>query len=120
MRAGLRLLSPAASLVGVAETFFALNPVESQVALGSLADASDLLRLLLNGGNSTKAGYLGGALRQTGRGELPDEILRAMKSAGYHVRASNPFHPPQPLDTPPPTPAPLPAPAPLLLHSPLH
>src|SRR5229473_6054253 len=58
MRDGLRLFSPAASLVAVAETFFARNPVESQVALGSLADASDLLRLLLNGGNSTKAGYL--------------------------------------------------------------
>src|SRR5260370_41729646 len=100
MRAGLRLLSPAASLVGVAETFFALNPVESQVALGSLADASDLLRLLLNGGNSTKAGYLGGALRQTGRGELADEILSAMKSARYHGRESNPFEARQVLATP--------------------
>ena len=38
------------------ETFFARNPVESQVVLASLADASDLLRLLLDGGNSTKAG----------------------------------------------------------------
>jgi hypothetical protein len=39
MRDGLRLFSPAASLVGVAETFFARNPVESQVLLASLADA---------------------------------------------------------------------------------
>jgi hypothetical protein len=46
------------------------------VVLGSLADASDLLRLLLNGGNSTKAGYLAGTLRQTGRGGLADEIVR--------------------------------------------
>jgi hypothetical protein len=43
-------------------------------------DASDLLRLLLNGGNSTKTGYLAGALRQTGRGGLADEILSAIKS----------------------------------------
>src|SRR5260370_10323879 len=107
MRAGLRLLSPAASLVGVAETFFALNPVESQVVLGSLADASDLLRLLLNGGNSTKAGYLAGALRQTGRGGLAEEILRAMKSAGYDVRESNPFESAQALATPRQTVAPI-------------
>src|SRR5438874_1113188 len=60
MRDGLRLFSPAASLVGVGETFFARNPVESQVVLASLADESDLLRLLLDGGNSTKAGYLSG------------------------------------------------------------
>src|SRR6266481_755844 len=91
VRDGLRLFSPAASLVGVAETFFARNPVESQVVMGSLADASDLLRLLLNGGHSAKAGYLAGAFRQTGRPELADEILRAMKGAGYDVRESSPF-----------------------------
>lgn len=107
MRDGLRLFSPAASLVAVAETFFARNPVESQVVLGSLADASDLLRLLLNGGNSTKAGYLAGALRQTGRGGLADEILRAMKSVGYDVRESNPFEAEQVPATPQRTVAPI-------------
>jgi len=107
MRDGLRLFSPAASLVAVAETFFARNPVESQVVLGSLADASDLLRLLLNGGNSTKAGYLSGALRQTGRNGLADEILSAMKSAGYDVRESNPFESGPVLATPHRTVAPI-------------
>jgi len=33
-----------------------------------------------------KAGYLAKAFRQTGRGELADDILRAMKGAGYDVR----------------------------------
>src|SRR5947207_14641845 len=59
--------------------------------MASLADASDLLRLLLNGGHSAKAGYLAKAFRQTGRGDLADEILRAMKGAGYDVRESSPF-----------------------------
>jgi hypothetical protein len=91
VRDGLRVFSPAASLVGVAETIFARNPVESQLVLASLTDASDLLRLLLNGGHSAKAGYLAGAFRQTGRRELADEILRSMKSARYDVRERNPF-----------------------------
>jgi hypothetical protein len=90
-RQGLRLFSPAAALVRVAESFFARNPVETQVVLASLGDASDLLRLLLNGGHSAKAGYLAGAFRRTGRSELADEILGAMKSAGYDVRESDPF-----------------------------
>lgn len=107
MRDGLRLFSAVASLVAVAETFFARNPVESQVVLGSLADASDLLRLLLNGGNSTKAGYLAGALRQTGRGGLADEILSAMKIVGYDVRESNPFEAGQVLAAPQRTVAPI-------------
>ena len=90
-RDGLRLFSPAASLVGVGETFFARNPVESQIVLASLRDASDLLRLLLDGGNSTKAGYLAGAFRRIGRPELADEIVRAMRRSGYDVRESDPF-----------------------------
>jgi fido (protein-threonine AMPylation protein) len=107
MRDGLRLFSPAASLVGVGKTFFARNPVESQVVLASLADASDLLRLLLDGGNSTKAGYLAGALRRIGRSELADEIVRAMKRAGFDVRESDPFEAGQRFGRPRPGAAPI-------------
>jgi fido (protein-threonine AMPylation protein) len=91
VRDGLQLFSPVAALVRVAESFFARNPIEVQVVLGSLADASDLLRLLLNGGHSAKAGYLAGAFRETGRPKLADEIISTMKSAGYDVRENNPF-----------------------------
>ncbi|HET9176854.1 MAG TPA: Fic family protein [Terriglobia bacterium] len=90
-RDGLRLFSPAAALVRVAESFFARSPVETQVVLASLREPSDLLRLLLNGGHSAKAGYLAGAFRQTGRPAFADEIIGTMKSAGYDVRESNPF-----------------------------
>jgi fido (protein-threonine AMPylation protein) len=91
VRDGLRLFSPALALVSAAESFFLRSPIETQVVLASLAEASDLLRLLLNGGHSAKAGYLAGAFRQTGRPELADEIIGAMKSAGYDVREHNPF-----------------------------
>ena len=93
VRDALRLFSPAAALVRVPESFFQRYPLETQVVMASLADASDLLRLLLNGGHSAKAGYLAKAFRQTGRGELAEEILRAMKGAGYDVRESSPFEP---------------------------
>src|SRR5258708_30725215 len=91
VRDGLRLFSPAAALVRVPESFFQLYPIETQVVMASLADASDLLRLLLNGGHSAKAGYLAKAFRQPGCGDVADEILRAMKGAGYDVRESSPF-----------------------------
>ena len=90
-REGLRLFTPAGALVRVPESFFQLYPLEAQVVMASLNDPSDLLRLLLNGGHSAKAGYLAKAFRQTERGELADEILRAMKGAGYDVRESSPF-----------------------------
>jgi Fic family protein len=91
VRDGLRLFTLAAALVRVPESFFQMYPLEAQVVMASLTDASDLLRLLLNGGHSAKAGYLAKAFRQTGRGDLADEILRAMKGAGYDVRESSPF-----------------------------
>lgn len=100
VRDGLRLFTPAAALVRIPESFFQLYPLEAQVVMASLADASDLLRLLLNGGHSAKAGYLAKAFRQTGRGELADEILRAMRGAGYDVRESSPFEAGQVLHTP--------------------
>src|SRR5262249_16936827 len=49
---GLQLFSPAAALVRAPESFFNRKPIETQVLLSGLRDASDLLRYLLNGGNS--------------------------------------------------------------------
>ena len=91
VRNGLRLFSPAAAMVKSPESFFGRNPIETQVVLASLRDASDLLRFLLNGGNSVKAGVIAGAFRRIGRPELADEIIKAMKAAGYDVRESDPF-----------------------------
>ena len=95
VRDGLRLLSPSSALVRIPESLFARQPIETQVVIASLRDASDLLRSLLNGGNSVKAGVLAGALRQIGRPEFADEIVKAMRAAGYDTRESDPFQPAQ-------------------------
>ena len=88
VRDGLRLFYPAAALVKVPEAFFARNPIESQVALASIADVSDVLRRLLDGGYSVVAGRLAGAFRRIGRA---DEIIAAMKAANYGMRETDPF-----------------------------
>ncbi|MCL5745103.1 MAG: hypothetical protein M1541_14455 [Acidobacteria bacterium] len=48
-RDGLRVFAPAAAMIRVPETFFAANPIETQVVLASFRDASELLRRLLDG-----------------------------------------------------------------------
>jgi len=88
---GLRLFSPAAALIRVPESFFSRNPIETQVLLGAVRDASELLRPLLDGGHSAVAGRLAGALRHVGRAEPAAEILSTMKAAGYDVRETDPF-----------------------------
>lgn len=107
VRDGLRLHSPAAALVKVPEAFFARYPIESQVVLASLPDASDVLRRLLDGGHSAVAGRLAGAFRRIGRGDAADEIVATMKAAEYQVREVDPFTPRQTFGTIRPTQAPI-------------
>ncbi len=90
-KAGLKLFSPASALVKVPEPFFARNPIETRVVLTGIQDGTDVLRLLLNGGHSAKAGHLAGGFRRIGRADIADEIVKTMKSAEYDVRESDPF-----------------------------
>ena len=91
----LRLFSPAAALVKIPEAFFSRTPIETQVVLASIREASDMLRLLLDGGHSAKAGQIAGAFRHIGRPQVADEIVTTMKSAEYDVRETDPFAPEQ-------------------------
>ena len=74
-RDGLRLFSPAAALSKMSEGFFVRNPIETQVVLAGIVDASDILRILLNGGHSAFAGRRGGGVRRGGRRALAGAML---------------------------------------------
>jgi fido (protein-threonine AMPylation protein) len=91
VRDGLRTFVPDAALVRVPENFFVRQPIETRVMLGSLRDASELLRRLLDGGHSVVAGRLAGALRRIERPALAEEIVSTMKAADYVVRETDPF-----------------------------
>lgn len=95
VREGLRLFAPEAALIKVPEGFFTRYPVEAQVALAGVRDASDILRRLLDGGHSAIAGRLAGAFRRIDRADVADEILKTMKAASYDVRETDPFTPQQ-------------------------
>lgn len=94
-RERLRLYTPEAALIKVPEAFFVRSPVEAQVVLSGIRDASDELGRLLDGGHSAIAGRLAGAFRRIGRPHFADDILRSMKAAGYDVRENDPFTPQQ-------------------------
>jgi hypothetical protein len=91
VRDGLRVFAPHAALARVPESFFRREAIDTRVVLAGLRDASDVLRCLLSGGNSAKAGVIAGALRRVDRPDLADEIVNAMKSAGSDVRERDPF-----------------------------
>ncbi len=94
MRDGLRVLHPAAAVIRVSEPFFQDYPIETQVVLGLIPDASDVLRRLADGGHSVVAGWAGwqGTFRRIGRAwRLVDEIVATMRAADYVVRETDPF-----------------------------
>ena len=93
---GLRLVELPAALVAASPTLFVQRPLSAQIALASLPDASDVLRILLAGSHSAVAGRLAGAFRAIGRPALADEILGAMRGAGYAVNEASPFEKPLP------------------------
>jgi hypothetical protein len=98
---GLRLFSLPAALVAVGPGLFTRNVTEARTALAMVRDASDVLTILLSGGHSVVAGRLAGAFRNIGRNKIADEIIQAMRAAGYDVRETDPFDSPAPFAHPP-------------------
>ena len=90
-RDGLHLFSVPAAIIKVPENFYQRYPIEAQVSLSNIGDSSEVLGRLLDGGHSVVAGRLVGAFRRIGRADIADDILSAMKAAGYDVRESDPF-----------------------------
>ena len=88
---GLRIMSLPFALTSISPAQFEINPIEMRTALMMIPDASELLRRLLEGGNSTVAGRLSGAFRNVGRDQIADAISGTMRSAGYTINESDPF-----------------------------
>jgi hypothetical protein len=83
---GLRVVSLPAALIASSPPLFDHNSTDARAALAAIRDASEILDRLLEGGHSTIAGRLAGAFRNIGRDRIADDILSAMRAAGYDVR----------------------------------
>ena len=95
---GLRAFALPAALVAVAPGFFRQHATAARAILATLADASDVLALLLDGGRGTAAGRIAAGLRNIGRDDVADDIVNAMRSAGHDVRETDPFAEPTPFE----------------------
>jgi len=88
---GVRIFNLSAALIACSPSHFTARPVEMRAALVMVQDASDVLSRLLAGGHSTIAGRLAGAMRNIGREQVADNIVKTMQAAGYTVNESDPF-----------------------------
>lgn len=90
-RERLRVYTLPAALIGCAPGQFAAHPVDLRTALAMVADPSDLLARLLEGGHTVVAGRLAGAFRNIGRDRIADRILQTMRAAGFAANETDPF-----------------------------
>ena len=87
----LQIMTLPAALISCAPGYFSNNAVEARAVVSMISDASEILHKLLEGGHSTIAGRLAGAFRNIGKNAIADNIIEAMKAAGYSITEDDPF-----------------------------
>jgi fido (protein-threonine AMPylation protein) len=88
---GLHLYSLSEALVESSPDFFRRDSIAARTCLSMVSDASDVLKIVLEKGQTTKAGRLAGAFRNIGNTTIADEIISTMKGLGYDIREEDPF-----------------------------
>ena len=91
IKENLRIMTLPASLISCAPGYYSNNVIEARAALTMISDASEILHRLLEAGHSTIAGRLAGAFRNIGKNSIADNIIEAMRAAGYSITENDPF-----------------------------
>ncbi len=90
-RFGINLYSLEEALIFCSPQYFKADALNARTCLYSISNADELAKILIEGGNSVRAGRVIGALRSVGRDEMADFIAKTMKRAGHDIREENPF-----------------------------
>lgn len=88
---GINVLSFEYALVKITDRFYQKSPEEVEIALSMLESPEKILRFLLKDGMAQAAGRIIGAFRHLQKNAFADEILTAMKAAGFSIIENNPF-----------------------------
>ena len=90
-RYGVRLFPIEYALLMAGPDYFRRNATEARTCLASLKDVSSLAAAAIDGGHTTRAGRVAGALRSIGRVEMADNLLHTLRQVGFNVTEVNPF-----------------------------
>jgi hypothetical protein len=91
IKENMRIMTLSAALIACAPGYYPTNAIEARAALSMISDASEILHKLLDGGHSTIAGRLAGAFRNIGKNSIAENIIEAMRAAGYSITENDPF-----------------------------
>ena len=89
---GLNGLSLSSAFVNASSNIYLQNATDMRTALSLVKSSSDILSILLTGGQSIIAGRLAGAFRNIKKDNIADDIIKTMQGVGYDVRELDPFN----------------------------
>ena len=79
------------ALLMASPDYYKRHSLEARACLSMIRDISAMTAEAVDGGHSTRAGRVAGALRSIGREEMADSLLSTMRGVGYEVTEENPF-----------------------------
>lgn len=88
---GLNLYSLTEAIIVATPSMYNNDPLTMRTVLAMVSDVSAILKILVDTGQTVRAGRVAGAFRNIGRGDFADEIMSTMKRIGYDVREDDPF-----------------------------
>ncbi|MDE6022382.1 MAG: cell filamentation protein Fic [Muribaculaceae bacterium] len=88
---GLKIYSLAEALSYCSPDYFRKSPINARTCLSLLNSADEILKVVADEGNTTRASRIVGALKNIGRNEMADEITSFMTKLGHTLRPEDPF-----------------------------
>ncbi len=87
----LNLYSLHEAIIAATPAMYKNDELTMRTALAMIRDGSEILKILVDTGQTVRAGRVIGAFRNIGRTDIADEIAETMKRIGYVVQEEDPF-----------------------------
>ena len=79
------------AIIAATPTMYRNDALTMRTVLAMVRDGSEILKILVDTGQTIRAGRVIGAFRNIGRTDVADEIMGTMKRIGYDIKEEDPF-----------------------------
>lgn len=79
------------AIISATPTMYRNDALTMRTALAMVSDGSEILKILVDTGQTIRAGRVIGAFRNIGRNDIADEMMGTMKRIGYEIKEKDPF-----------------------------
>ena len=82
----------AEAIITASPSMYSNDALTMRTVLAMVVSVDDILKILVDTGQTVRGGRVAGALRNIGREDFADSIMTTMKRLGYDIREEDPFN----------------------------